>query len=643
MGHAVQPAVGERPRSRFAAVAPRLAFCLVLIGYLAAGLHYNLSNPIWEAPDEPAHYEHVMYLVEHRSLPVRQARVGDQLHQPPLYYFLGSLIVGGFNLDDDLPIKPNPFFIWREDRIGAEPNLAIHTLDEAPPYKGTVLAVHVLRGLTLLMCAVAVVAAYALTRRLLPQRPWLAVAAAGVTAFNPQFLFVSATVGNDGPAIALGSLTLLATVEIALRARRGEAPSWWLFVGLGVVLGLGMLSKLTFFGIVPMVAITALYTLAAARGWRARALGGWGASGAVALALGAWWYLRNLQVYGTTFDIAGAGRFDRRTLVEIQEKPEQMAQILSWYPEPLFQSYWLRFGWMSVYPERWVYDLAIAACALAVTGLALYAVLRVLRREPEDGASTLGLLLCGLALFSTFAITTWRFAYTIGNHYPQGRYLYPAQPATALLLVLGLATVAGLPLTLARWVRADSERCPRIGAAAGAAAALALVAGMGASSLWVVERYLAPSYSVFPIWLKFDPARAPNPMTARFGGQVSLIGYEIEQRQVKAGESLALNLYWRADTEVMVPLQAFVHVAEDSGRPVAQKDDVAGGGYDITRWRKGEVVRDRRLVPIGAEVAPGTYQILVGLYHLKSMERVPLTEPAGATAAQLGTVTVTPR
>jgi hypothetical protein len=330
-------------------------------------------------------------------------------------------------------------------------------------------------------------------------------------------------------------------------------------------------------------------------------------------------------------------------MVEIQEKPEQMAQILSWYPEPLFQSFWLRFGWMTINPDRWVYDLAIGVCLVALAGLALYAIVRLLHLEATGGASTVGLVLCGLALFSTFAITTWRFAYTIGNHYPQGRYLFPAQPATALLLVLGLASVAGLPLTIVRAIRRDPAVWGRVGKVAGASAALVFSFALAAGTFGAAERYIKPTFDVVPIWLRFDPAQAPNPMRARFGGQVSLIGYSLDRPSVAAGDSLVLDLYWRADTEVMVPLQAFVHVAQASGQPVAQKDGPAGGKYELTKWRSGEVIVDRREVPLGAEVAPGTYHILVGLYSLQSMERIPLVEPAGATAARLGTLDVIPR
>ncbi|MHB9090349.1 MAG: ArnT family glycosyltransferase, partial [Chloroflexota bacterium] len=568
MGTATEAPVRTGGEASRGLAARRLALTAVFVAYLALGLYYNVANPIWEAPDEPAHYEHVLYIVENRTLPVRQQKQSDQLHQPPLYYVVGSLIVGGLNLDDRLAIKPNPYFIWNEPRLGADPNLALHTYDELPPYKGTVLAVHLLRLVSLLFSAVAVWVAYALARKVLPDRPWLAVAAAAATALTPQYLYVGSTLGNDGPAVAFGSLTLLATVEIAIDVHMRRRVPLWRYALLGVWLGLGAISKLTFFGVLPAVAVAGVYTLIAGKP-RLRTLGEWAVSGILAALLSGWWYARNLLVYGTTFDILGQGRFDPRTTVEIQEKPEQMAQILSWYPEPLFQSFWLRFGWMNIYPDRWVYDLALAVCLTAVVGLAVYVLPRLARRASAPTGATLGLAICGLALLSAFTVTTWRFAYTIGNHYPQGRYLFPVQPAVALLLVLGLATLAGLP---PRWLREGG----RIREATSAVAAVAFSLALAAGSYAAADRYLVPAYRYLPVWQRFGQTTLPNPLDANYAGELSLIGYDLVAQSVSAGETVTLNLYWRAEGDIPMNMQAFVHVADATGKPVAQKDGPLG-------------------------------------------------------------------
>ena len=628
-----------KERSVWSTLFRRLAISAVLLGFLFLGLYYNVSNPVWEAPDEPAHYAYVLHITSTHTLPIRQDTIGDQFHQPPLYYLLGSLAVGWLDLADNFPPKPNPLFIWRTPRLGMEPNAMIHTFDELPPYEGTVLAVHLLRLLSLAGCAVAVWVAYLLTRLLLPERPWLAVASAGFTAFVPQFVFVASTVGNDGIAIALASLTMLLLAHLALGVQAGHTPSLWRFALLGLIVGLGMLAKLTYYSVLPLVLVVFFYTLVVGRR-RLRLFGGWALAGLIGFALSAWWYARNVLVYATSLAFFGPGRMDERILRDIPEKPEEVRTALGWYPEPLFQSFWLRFGWMNVYPERWVYDAAIALTCLAATGLLIFVLSRAVGRPPLPKPARLGLILCFLGLFFAFAITTWRFAYTLGNHYPQGRYLYPVQPGTALLAVLGLAELAAVPLGLLVIAR-QASIAARLRQLLAAPLALAFVAAFAYLSLALFDRYVGPTYQLVPIWRNFDSGQLAHSVDANFAGKIALLGFDLSQERIAPGETLTLNLYWRSLGKVDADLQAFVHVADASGKPLAQKDAPAGAGVATTsKWAVGEVVRETRVIAVEPTVPPGQYQLLVGMYSLADMKRLALQAPAGATSVRLGVVTV---
>ena len=639
----VTGALAQKPASAGKeALATRLALALVIVGYLALGLYYNVTNPIWEAPDEPAHYRYVLHLIKTHTLPIRTTSVGDQYHQPPLYYFVGALAVSWLPLDEAAPAKYNPLFIWREPRLGDEPNVALHTQDELPPYTGTVLALHLLRFLSLLFGAVAVWVAYALARTILPDRPWLAVAAAGLTAFTPQFLFVGATAGNDGPAIALSSLTLLTATRMALAAREGRTISWRSSALLGLWLGLGLLSKLTFLGIVPLVVLLALYTLVIARR-RLRTFAGWAASAGIGVVLGGWWYFRNLLIYASSYALFGPGLMDERTITlrEFQEKPAEVATIFGWYPEPLFQSFWLRFGWMDIYPDGWVYDAAKWLCLIALAGCLLFVLRWLLRRQRPASPALFGAVICTLAFLSTLSVVTWRFAYTLGNHYPQGRYLFGAQPAIALLLVLGLAEVAGLPPAAVGLVAGSSRIWLALRRGLAVAAALALVALASALCVAAANRYITPSYSTLPVWLHWDDRLLDNKVDANYDNKLALIGYDLVQRDVTAGGTVTIDLYWRASDKMDQDLHAFVHIADDTGKPLAQKDAPAGGEvYPTTQWARGEVIRERRVIAVDSQVPAGTYQVLVGVYSYQTMQRLPLVSPQGATAVRLTTLTV---
>ena len=96
-----------------------------------------------------------------------------------------------------------------------------------------------------------------------------------------------------------------------------------------------------------------------------------------------------------------------------------------------------------------------------------------------------------------------------------------------------------------------------------------------------------------------------------------------------------LQLVWRPRQALATDYKLFVHVADESGRPVVQWD-----GYPClntsrtSQWPVGEAIRDPVLMRIPEDVQPGTYALLVGLYDGTSGERL------GGQAVQVATITI---
>src|SRR5690606_25239755 len=93
-------------------------------------------------------------------------------------------------------------------------NMTIHRPGSDWPWRGHVLAVHLVRFFSISLAAVSLVAGYGVALRLFRGRRWLAAGAMAVTAFNPMFLFISAAVNNDNLVITLASLTVLLLVYV---------------------------------------------------------------------------------------------------------------------------------------------------------------------------------------------------------------------------------------------------------------------------------------------------------------------------------------------------------------------------------------------------------------------------------------------
>src|ERR1044072_8069726 len=71
------------------------AFTALAAAYLALAAAYGVAVPLWEAPDEPEHYQYVHYLRSNLALPAAplpSVQIGgnEESNQPPLYYALAA-------------------------------------------------------------------------------------------------------------------------------------------------------------------------------------------------------------------------------------------------------------------------------------------------------------------------------------------------------------------------------------------------------------------------------------------------------------------------------------------------------------------------------------------------------------------------
>src|SRR3989304_3739663 len=197
----------------------------ILLAFILLASIYSVVTPIFEASDELWHYPLVQWLSKGNPLPVQDRKsVGpwkQEASQPPLYYYLTGWATFWIDTSDLNAVRrENPHVdngvITRDGNI----NLVIHDpARESFPWRGTVLAVHLIRFLSVLMGAVTVWLTYRIALELFPDKEWLALGAAAVNAFTPMFIFISGAVNNDNLTMLLCSLALLLMVE---RLRDGE-------------------------------------------------------------------------------------------------------------------------------------------------------------------------------------------------------------------------------------------------------------------------------------------------------------------------------------------------------------------------------------------------------------------------------------
>jgi hypothetical protein len=114
------------------------------------------------------------------------------------------------------------------------------------------------------------------------------------------------------------------------------------------------------------------------------------------------------------------------------------------------------------------------------------------------------------------------------------------------------------------------------------------------------------------------------------GQKVELLGYDLDTASLEPGGEIALTLYWQARGATDRPYKVFTHLSQDGLVPLAQHDGYPGEGCcPPDTWVEGEVVEDRHVIPLAADLTPGTYRLAVGMYHEATGERLPVTSGEG--------------
>ncbi|MHB0857955.1 MAG: glycosyltransferase family 39 protein [Anaerolineae bacterium] len=136
----------------------------------------------------------------------------------------------------------------------------------------------------------------------------------------------------------------------------------------------------------------------------------------------------------------------------------------------------------------------------------------------------------------------------------------------------------------------------------------------------------------------------------RLGEAIALSGYDLPHDTFRAGDSVELDLTWRALEGVDAEYVVFVHVLGAQVNPRTgnslwgQVDSAPlSGGYPTSAWMEGDVVRDPYRILIDPDAMPGEYSLEIGLYSPHTGERLPVYDENGQSLGDhilLTTVTV---
>ncbi|HEX6489427.1 MAG TPA: glycosyltransferase family 39 protein [Candidatus Dormibacteraeota bacterium] len=368
----------ERSRPTLSSpMLPWLGIGAAALLFAVFGAGYDIVTPFAQAPDEGSHIGYAQLLAQHFQLPVGQ----PERQQPPLYYLLGALLL----------------------KAGAGSSS--------------------LEALAIVFGMLTVFVAAFCAREIWPDRPSRWVLVALLVGAIPQVQFIAAHASNDSLTMLLAGLLLLLLIRVIKRA-----PGWREVVLIGLAISASLMVKETIYYLAATLAIAALISV---KGRRTRLLALVALAG-IPLLLTGWWFVRNLTTFGHLLP-------DLRPVYTAH--PNHLildaTQLRTW-SQFFFQSFFARLGNMSSLVTVGTHPYVIYHLLELLTGFVIVAGALAAAEGARRSTSLTRVITVLLVAIPLVALAQAVLNSFFIDDQPQGRYLFLALPAMAIIAVFGI-------------------------------------------------------------------------------------------------------------------------------------------------------------------------------------------------------------
>jgi len=578
--------------------------------FIAAVMTQRVTLPAGEGGDEYLNYNYVQFLVNENRLPDRASAstnsMQQQTGQPPLMYWTASLLVRLLNTPMDGSLeryeaRKNPWYAppnpWnRTDNRNLHFQNAGDQSFVTPEMERSD---QVMRFAALPFGILAVIGAYGAAREIFTRKNWALVATA-IFAFTPQMVHISAFVNTDIGTTAFSTLAIWQTLRLL---RLGAAPTRLLWIG--ILLGLGALSKVNTLLIAPAVGVALLID------WRNRKI-----SFLQLIANGLILGLPLVLMFGT-WVLYGALAYQdpigTRTHLRpgyFFDQPLNLIDLVPLFPE-VYLGYWGKLA-AAVYLHPMTYTVLGTLLVLATLGYVRFifrsqrtpvgaqraaplqmtpSITKTFRDKYGDLRAQQILILAIVFAVSAAGLIHW--LQTI--HFITGRLMYNAHIAVAIAITGGLYNLT------------PKSKALQIYALGVIIAAGLLLAPMSLNSAY------AP-----PTLLTRDQLPALQGSPVDFEHTIRFLGYT-QDSDILRGDSHTIQLCWEVLQSTTRPA-AFSIKLVNNGQIIADRTSVHGmGRYISLLWKPGDIFCDNVEIPITIAPQPGqVYDILLVLLDART-------------------------
>ena len=411
---------------------------MILLAALAVGIAYIIIIPPWQSPDEPTHFEYAQVLADGAPAwnpspsPELQEKIISSLDRHGYWGYVGV---------ERPPVLPTifretPFLAAAPSQIGKNPPLyywiASRVLIISPqlPLEGRLYR---LRALSLFFSLLTIACVWLCAREIFGASSPLCFAAAGATAFLPQFLVIGTSISPDPLVNLLGAAVIWLVIRIQKTGLRSGKMVLLLFLH-----GFGLLVNYKFLILIPALggAWFIHYLMKGREYLPVKRLVLWLFPLALVILLGysllVWHapaiarvFIVRVNIFYTTI---------RSFLTEGTPVPDG---YWHWFNNELFKTFWLKYGWLRFALAPIYYSVFKLISVAALAGIVFF-LATCLAGRSRTGTGTRESVLT-LLLYAAVTIGAYYlfWGFQVATATTQGRHLFLVIPAWTILFVFG--------------------------------------------------------------------------------------------------------------------------------------------------------------------------------------------------------------
>lgn len=131
----------------------------------------------------------------------------------------------------------------------------------------------------------------------------------------------------------------------------------------------------------------------------------------------------------------------------------------------------------------------------------------------------------------------------------------------------------------------------------------------------------------------------PRPVSATIEDVAVLLA--VDAHDLRDLDAAEVTLYWLALRETGQDTKAFVHLLGADGSVIGQHDgDPVGSFTPTSRWRPGEIIVDRHVIPLPPDLPPGEYGLRAGMYQADPLRNLTVDPATPDDRVDIGSIAV---